>query len=428
MAQQVDCVSGEGTGINDPIRRSLANYRMALDQLVAGIREAELAFRAENLKPGADVVLHGDASQHTAYRTDELIIGPCDPERICEMSGQLETTRALVGLFPDPYLSADQTGLGSIEICYQNIQWVNRRDVPVRPDDPHVANFFGQLSFDLVGRFRENGKTTEVFGSNFISPDEYHYLFAAATDEVRDDNCPTEWVGSRIVTSLGARQSVRIVPDRLTYLAGARKKPSQVIEANWSKGAEWRDWFVTGLGVTPYEYPPDESISERVNQHLRKLYQSEQSMIYDALLRPQSRGADTDAVESLMDLQEELTARKALVRSYLNLFYPDVMIDSDDIRGSMEGYGSLLDSAILRRFREANAAVSSINEAGLSRLEQFQSDWNRQPEHVRRSGSIASGVAHAVIRLNALYLDFFVLPSEKVDTREEITSPVVSGG
>jgi hypothetical protein len=428
MVLQVDCFSGEGTGINDPIRRSLANYRIALDELVAGIREAELAFRAEKLKPGADVVLHGDATQETAYRTEELIIGPCDMERICEMSGTLEATRALIGLFPDPYLIADQTGLGSIEICYQNVQWVNRRAVPVRPEDPHVANYFGQLSFDLMGRFHENGEVSEVFGSNFISPDEHHYLFAAATDEVRDDNCPTEWVGSRIVTSLGTLQSVRIVPDRLTYLAAARKKPSQVIEANWSKGAEWRDWFVTGLGVTPYEFPPDESISERVNQYLRKLYQSEQSMIYDALLRPRSGGGGADAIELLMDLQEELTARKALVRAYMNLFYPGSMTGSDEIRASLEGYGSLIDSAILRRFRASNVAVSSINAAGLSRLEQFQSDWNRQPELMRRSGSIASGVAHSIIRLNALYLEFFVLPVKKTENRDEVISPIFSGG
>ncbi len=426
IAQQVDCISGQGTGINDPVRISLVSYRQALDDLAAGLREAELEFRAEYMRPGADVVLHGDAFQHTAYRTEGLSIGPCDPDRVCEMAGQLEATRALIGLFPDPYLIADQIGMGKIEICYQNVQWVNRRDVPVRPDDPHVANFFGHLSFDLVGRFRENGAVTEVFGSNFVSPDEYHYLFGEATDEVRDDSCPTEWVGSRIMTSLNSKGAFHIVPDRLTYLAGARKKPSEIIEVNWSKGSEWRDWFVTGLGVTPHEYPPDQSISERVNQHLRSLYQSEQSMIYAALLRPQSRGGSGDAVESLIDLQVELTARKALVRSYMNLFYPDSMIDSDELRASLEGYDSLLDSAVLRRFRESNVAVSSINIAGLARVDRFLSDWNRQPESLRRSGSIASGVAHAVIRLNTLYLEFFVLPSRKTEPRQEALNPAIS--
>ena len=411
MAQQVDCISGAGTGIHDPVIRSLADYRLALDKLVAGIREAELEFRAERLKPGADVVLHGDASQRTAYRSEELIISPCDPDLVCEMSGPLEATRALIGLFPDTYLIADQTGLGSIEICYENMQWVNRRAVPVRPDDPHVANYFGQLSFDLVGRYQEKGVFTRVFGSNFVGPDEYHYLFAAATDEVREDSCPTEWVGTTIITSLNQSSGIRVVPNRLTYLASARERPSEVINANWGRGAEWRDWFVTGLGVTPYEHDTDEGIADHVNQHLQALYQAEQSALYASLLRPPSRSWRRNK-ETLFDLQEELSVRKALARSYINLFYPGFMIDSVEIRGSLEGYDALLDTAVLRRFREANVAVASINETGLSRLERFQADWARQSDAVRRSGSLATGVAHAIIRLNTLYLDFFVLAAE----------------
>jgi hypothetical protein len=411
MAQQVDCISGAGTGIHDPVTRSLADYRVALNKLVAGIREAELEFRAERLKPGADVVLHGDASQRTAYRTEELIINPCDPDLVCEMSGPLEATRAVIGLFPDTYLIADQSGLGSIEICYENMQWVNRRAVPVRPDDPHVANYFGQLSFDLVGRYQEKGVFTRVFGSNFVSPDEYHYLFAAATDEVREDSCPTEWVGTTIITTLNKSSGIRVVPNRLTYLASARERPSEIIKGNWSRGAEWRDWFVTGLGVTPYEHAADEGIVDHVSQHLQALYQAEQAALYASLLKPPSRGWRRNT-ETLFDLQEELSVRKALARSYINLFYPGLMIDSDEIRGSLEGYDALLDTAVLRRFREANVAVASINETGLARLEQFQADWARQPEAVRRSGSLAIGVAHAIIRLNTLYLDFFMLPAE----------------
>ena len=418
MAQQVDCISGAGSGIHDPVTRSLADYRLALNKLVAGIREAELEFRAERLKPGADVVLHGDASQRTAYRSEELIISPCDPDLVCEMSGPLEATRALIGLFPDTYLIADQTGLGSIEICYENMQWVNRRAVPVRPDDPHVANYFGQLSFDLVGRYQEKGVFTRVFGSNFVSPDEYHYLFAAATDEVREDSCPTEWVGTTIVTTLDKSSGIRVVPNRLTYLASARERPSEVINANWGRGAEWRDWFVTGLGVTPYEHDTDEGVADHVNQHLQALYQAEQSALYASLLRPPSRSWRLNK-ETLFDLQEELSVRKALARSYINLFYPGFMIDSDEIRGSLEGYDALLDTAVLRRFREANMAVASINGTGLSRLERFQADWARQSDAVRRSGSLATSVAHAIIRLNTLYLDFFVLAAEDQHTDDK---------
>jgi aryl carrier-like protein len=407
--QQVDCISGAGNGLNDPISRGLADYRRALDGLVAGLRQAELDFRTARLKPGADVVLHGDAGQRTAFRSEELLIGPCDSARSCEMTGSLETTRALIGLFPDPYLLADQAGLGEVEICYDNMQWVNRRSEPVRAEDPHVANYFGQLSFDLLGRYRETGEITNVFGFNFVSPSEYHYLFGAASEEVLDDSCPVEWVGSRIVTPLGSKRSVRIVPDRLTYLAAARTLPSRAVGANWSRNEEWRDSFITGLDVTPYEYPPDASIGDRVNRHLQALYQAEQSTLYSALFQPNSRAAG-GAGGTLFERLQELNARKALLSSYMNLFYPQFMVDSSDIRGSLQGQDSLLDRSVLLRFREANVPVSSINQAGLERLERFQALWGRQPEAVRRSGTNAISVAHAITRLNSLYIDFFAAP------------------
>jgi hypothetical protein len=418
--QQVDCISAAGGGLHDPVSRGLADYRQELDRLVASLREAELEFRAARMKPGADVVLHGDAGQRTAFRAEQMSIGPCDSRRTCEMTGNLEATRALVGLFPDPYLIADQTGLGQVEICYDHVQWINRRSEPVRADDPHVANYFGRLSFDLVGRYRENGRLTNVFGFTYVSPSEYHYLFAASNEEVLDDSCPTEWVGSRIVTPLGERQGPRIVPDRLTYLAAARTLPSQLITANWSRNEEWRDRFVTGLDVTPLEFPPDPSIYDRVNQHLQAMYQAEQATLYNALFRPDT-AADGSAADSLFERLEELTASKALLRSYMNLFYPQFMVDSGEIRAALEGQGSLLDRSVLRRFRESNVAVSSINKIGLARLEEFRALWDRQPEMVLHSGTSAISVAHAITRLNTLYYEFFVAPVRDREAPRAVT-------
>lgn len=407
--RQVDCISGAGTGLNDPVVRGLADYRRALDDLVAGLREAELAFREDRLKPGSDVMLHSDATQPTAFRSEDLVIGPCDASRICEMAGRLDATRALIGLFPDPYLIADQTGLGEIEICYDSLQWVDRRSEPVRADDPFVANYFGRLSFDLVGRYHEGGETTDVFGFNFVSPGEYHYLFAAATEEVLGDSCPVEWIGSRIVTGLGGDERLRIVPDRLTYLAAARSLPSQVIAANWGRSEEWRDSFVTGRGVAPHAYEPVRGIVDRVNRHLRALYQAEQSMLYNALLRPDvATGLDRE--HSLYERLEELTVYKSLLRSYMVLFYPQFMLDASDVRAALEGHGSLLSRRVLQDFREANVAVSSINETGLERLDRLQALWSRQPEVIRRTGSTAVSVAHAVARLDALHDEVFVQP------------------
>ena len=409
MEQQVDCFSGTGKGLGDPVRRSLSDYQHTLTDLAAGIRETELVFREERLAPGADIVLSEDAHQKTAYRPDGLLIGPCQADNVCEMSGELEATRALIGLFPGHYLVADQAGLGKIEICYDNMQWVRRRSEPIRPDDPNVADYFGHLSFDLIGRYVEDGQMTNVFGSNFISPEEYHYLFAAASDEVLNDSCASKWIGTKIVTNLRGNTSFRVVPDRLTYLASARSQPSQIINANWSRGAEWRDWFVTGLGVTSFEFQQDEKIFARINQQLKALYQAEESMLYSALLRPPSRGGARQSI-SLFDQMIAVDTTKALLRTQMALFFPDPLIDSDELRGLLEGTGALIDGPVLRRFREGNVPVESINSAGATRLAEFRAKWNRQPKAARRTGSVALSVAHAIVRLNALYQAFFAIP------------------
>lgn len=406
MNQQVACFSAAGPGISDPVSMSLAVYRDALDELIGGIREAELTFREFNLAPGADIVLHAGSEQKTAYRPEGLLIEPCNPDNICEMNGKLEATRALIGLFPDQYLIADQVGLGKVEICYDKVQWVQRRAEPVRADDPNVANYYGRLSFDLIGRFHEAGATREVFGSNFVSPEEYHYLFAANNQEVLDDSCPTEWVGSKTVSRLYHDDRLRVVPDRLTYLAGARQQPSHILNLNWSRGAEWRDWFVTGLGITRFEFAPDETLMDRLDQQLQRLYQAEQSALYRALLRPPSRGGVDDPM-SLFEEMSAVTTAKALVRSQFSLFYPDFMLDSDVARGYLQGSQSLVDESVLRRFRESDVAIESINDTGVSRFEGLHSFWDRQPEAIRNDGSSALSVSLAIARLNALYREFF---------------------
>jgi hypothetical protein len=422
MTQQVDCFSQAGKGLYDPVRRSLFGYRRALEALATGINEAELVFRQERLAPGADIVLGGNAYQETAYRTEGLMIGPCQADRVCEMNGELESTRALIGLFPDHYLVADQAGLGKIEVCYDNMSWVQRRSEPVRPDDPNVADYYGRLSFDLIGRYVEDGVASDVFGSNFISPDEYHYLFAEASDEVLNDSCPAEWVGSKIVTNLISDNGFRIIPDRLTYLASARSQPSQIITSNWGRGAEWRDWFVTGLRVTPIEYQEDEKISARINQRLKGLYQAEQAMLYSALLRRPSR-TGIDSSVYLYDQMTEVDTAKTLVRFHMSLFYPDLLMDSDEIRGFLEGTGALVDRPVLGRFRESNVPVESINDIAVSRLAEFNDRWNHQPKAMRSSGSVPLSVAQAITRLNALYQAFFALPPSPAENDELVLAP-----
>jgi len=421
LAEQSSCMAGTGTSINDPVSRGMVDYELALRELDQGIKNAEADFRAQRLSPDADISLQQDALQKTAYRPDNLVIEPCNRLAVCEMSGNLSTTRALIGLFPDQYLIAEQTGMGQIEICYRNMEWVQRRSELVRPDDENVANYFGHLGFDLVGRYIEKGQVSDIFAFRFTSPEEHHYLFAQTSEEVLADSCPVEWVGSRVVTPLRENRG-GIVPDRLTYLAASRALPSRMLQNNWDRGAEWRDWFVTGIGVAPLDVPPSPEIQTRLNQHLQSLYQAEQAEIYQRVLLPSARNSEGDDV-SLFDEMSQVSVAKALIRMQMMLFFPESLLNSDPIRMAIAGDAGLLEGRTLRRFREENVALTSVNGIALQRLNELRDSWSGQPEAVRRQGSVPASLMYALTRINILYRQFFTSRPEPLQEVEVTAQP-----
>jgi len=419
MVEQSECLAASGTGINDMVSRIMTDYEIALRELVSGIRSAEVDFRTQNLKPGADVALNDNALQNTSYRPDSLIISPCDSRDVCEMSGNLSATRALIGVFPDEYLVSDQTGMGRIEICYRNMEWVQRRSELVRADDENVANYFGYLGFDLVGRYVENEEVSDIFGFRFTGPEEHHYLFAQASEEVLNDSCPVEWVGSRTVTPLRVDRG-GLIPNRLTYLAAARKLPSRLLQNNWDQGAEWRDWFVTGIGVSPLELDPAPEIVTRLNQHLQSLYQGEQMEIYQRILLPNARDSKGDNA-SLYREMSEVSLAKAILRQQMMLFYPESLNNSDQIRMAIKGDAGLLEQRTLRRFKGDNVPLTYVNRIAQERLFNFNEVWSNQPEAVRRQGSLPASLIYALTRINILYRQFFI---SRPEVLQEIEAPV----
>jgi len=350
------------------------------------------------------------------------MIGPCDQANVCELTSTLAASPGLLALFPESYLLADQSGLGSIGICYDNVQWVERRSEPVREDDPHVANYYGRFSFELLGTFSEDGERRTVFGFDFASPEEYHYLFGPASEEVLEDPCPTEWVGTRIVTPLGNRTPIRVVPDRLTYLAGARTVPTAVMLKNWARNQSWRDSLLNGQLGSRQSVDPDRSFEARLVQHLQGLYEAQRSAVYNAALNPPPRswrGGDS----SLHSQLRELSAHKQLIQANFALFYPLSLLDSDEIRGLLEGNEALLDEDVVRNMRRSGVSLADVAARGTARLGALAAAWAREPEVVRRSGSAAISLVHAITRLEALHRDFFAprrAPPPEPLSREEL--------
>lgn len=421
VAEQVDCLAGSGATINDPVERVTAEYATDLRALMDRLEQARSGFREARLAAGADIRLDAGADQDTAYRPAALEILPCDLARACEMTGALSSTRALTGLFDERYLVADQAGLGQVEICYGDMGWVDRRMEPVREGDDNVANFYGHLAFDLRGRFRDENGTRDLFAFRFTAPEESHYLFSAQREEVLEDACPVEWIGTRIVTELPKRRG-GIVPNRLTYLSAARALPSRLLEANWDQGTEWRDWFVTGLGVESLEVPPTPDLGPRLDEYLADLYRQEQAALYSAL------ATTGDGPDQLFEELDELSTTKLLLRTQMMLFFPHTLIHSDPVREAMAGQSGLLERRLVNRARQQDMPVDELMLASMERLGAFREEWRSLPETVRRRGSIADSVSHAMIRLDAIQRQFFAAPVDPPFARSAPSALLAPGG
>ena len=195
---------------------------------------------------------------------------------------------------------------------------------------------------------------------------------------------------------------------------------SSAPEADNSSGADWRDWFVTGIGVSSLTVPPAPDISTRLDQHLQSLYQAEQAEIYQRVLLPNARNEQGDDV-SLFEEMSQVSIAKALMRMQIMLFYPGSLSNSDPIRMAIAGDAGLLERRTLRRFKEEDVAFASISAIARDRLRNLQGTWAAQPEAVRQEGSMPASMMHALTRINILYRQFFTTLPEPL---EEVEMPL----
>ena len=405
ISQQIDCATGEGAGNRDPLTRAMARYRDALNGLRRQVGLVKEEFERERLRPGSDIRLADGPDQPTGYRPADQAIEPCDPERVCEMNGPLPASRALFGLFPSEFLVADQSGLGEVSLCYDEVSWLDReRQVP-RSGDRRMASYTGRLSMVLKGRFRDSTTdparadaadgaagdgTIEVFAYQLESPERHEYLFAPNRDEILEDACPMEWVGEKLVAELPERRW-QIVPNRLTFLAGARTLPSRLISENWARGAEWRDWFINANNTRKVHAQDGSVIRLNLEQHLAALAIANEAAVYRALLGNQSNAASAALAE--------LNSMALVVRKVAELFYPQQYNAMEDLRRYLTGDELLLDRSGLRRLHQQQVPVSSILPLAEQRLAGLEAFWAGVPQRVRAAGSLPGFVSRSLLQL-----------------------------
>ncbi len=397
----MDCISGHGRERRDPVERLLERHDDALLELEVLLVEASEQFYQDVVRPGADIDLDGPAAQVTSYRPEDLMVRPCPQARTCGARAELPVSRALLGLFPNAYLLADQLQMGEMGLCYDNVHWIERQSRPARQRDGKVANYVGRLSFDLVGTFAqdpepETGPDT-VFRYRLTSADSRHYLFAAADPELLELECPRDLIGQSVASTL-PEERLRLIPDRLTYFVSAPTTPEAELLANWDRGAEWRDWFVTGDRVEHLESLDGAALEVAVQARLSALSARRERQLAAPLISP-VRADDADPLALAMARVADSTA---MLRRLLEIHYPRLIRHHDPVRASLAGEAGLLNRERVRTLRDEGMPMVHVPRIGRERVQELSEQWVALPAELREQGQRAPEVDFGLERLGAL--------------------------
>lgn len=393
----LDCMTGMGRERRDPVQRLISRLSQGYVALGTAVEEAEAQFYAEMTRPGADIDLDRDAAQITSYRPETLTVRPCPELDTCGARSELPVSRALLGLFPNAYLLADQLGLGQLQLCYGNVSWVERERRPARAGDPRVANYHGRFSFELIGSFARDGEEETVFRQRLVAQDTRHYLFAGSDPELLEMDCPRGLTGAAIASELPDGAS-RLVPNRLTYFAATPTTAEAQLLANWDRGAEWRDWFVTGGRVEVIEQAGDEHLLPLVQAQLAQLVSRRERQNSARLLSTLS-STDQDPLAVAM---AELVEWTALLRRTLELHYPRVLRHDETLRSLLVGESGLLTRDRVRQLRDAGLPMGQLALHGRERLEAFDRVWSELPLTLREGGQTAPEFDYGLEQLEKL--------------------------
>lgn len=398
-----------------PVRQVLAAYAAAVNRLPGALDRAGRAFREQVLVDGADIALDAGADQPTEYAPPSLTAAPCGGTPACGVSADLPVSRALYERFPAPYRVADQSGLGTLAICYGDVSWVDRRAVPVSSGGGVMANYRGRLSFRLRGQFSTGGETRDVFVLRLVSETEHTYLFAPDRPAVLADPCPQEYPGRMAAGELPEARGW-LVPRRLTYLSGERSSPARLFAENWTRGGDWLGRLARGEGVSVERQASGEAVAPGVTAHLEDLLARRRAHLYERLLAPMAADADAngEAARELTATALQVSAMRRALDASVRVLTPLTVMGAPRYRGALYGNEALVGPAAIRAWRDQARDPLAIPAHARDRIEWATEVW-RDPA---AGMEIPPFVAHALIDLLAA--------SRPVPGVEETVGPGIS--
>ena len=354
-----------------PLAGALSAYGDSLAMLDAGLTAARSEFLAANLAPGADVDLTLDASQTTSFRPEDVTVGPCDAESACGVDLQLPGSRGLYSLFPEEYLLAHQTHLGTIELCYSQVEWVERRAELPRGRPKAMADYYGRMAFVLEGRY--SGLDEPIFRRRLVGGNEHQYLFGANNEQVLNDPCPRDRLDRQVHAELPERR-FNLVPRRLTFMTAERTSPSKLFERNWESEEQWRDAMLTGQSQILIAPASEPQITEQLSDHLATLYQRLNEESYQSMLN-RNRLAEDNGDADLAEILGQLDTHKRALAAIATILAPYRLAHNIQLRAAVHGEYGLLDRAAVLRFRQEGKPIREIGATASERFNRAQQVW-----------------------------------------------------
>ena len=348
------------------------------------IKQVADEFNENNLSKGSDIDLIDGSDKTGNYRVEDAIISACDDQKSCGVHVNLESSRALFGLFPNHLLMADQLKLGKLKLCYDNVGWENKRSASTHLDNDSVANYFGNFSFSIKGFYDEE----LVFERKLISKSEYHYLFAANNEEVLSTYCPLSIVGSKISTTL-KQGTYGLVPNRLTFLTASRSNESKIIFSNWSEGEEWKDQ-ITNENATIVTENKLEGLIENSQQAYQQKAKELQDLIYQTLLNRNPN--PTEVQTSLTDAFANMHRMTRVFSHMLYILKEDDLFTNDELHGMVFGMDKIPNINQLGEYYQNQLNINQLIESVDENMKNNQIKWNK----------FSSNWSHAYLK-NILY-------------------------
>lgn len=353
------CVT-EANPLNSQYQIVVNKWERLKQEIISHVNQ----FKTERLRPNSDVDLFKSIDQKTKYIPENLEIGPCNKTPSCGAYVKLEPNNATLDLFPNHLKLAEQFGLGNIEICYEEVHWVNRKTAPTHLDNNKIANFEGQLSFQLTGKYQDEA----VFSKQFISENNHIYLFGENNEEVLNTECPLPLVGTQINTSLD-RGTFGLLPNRLTFLTASKIDINNVIKSNWD------NWLseLSSQSIDFTYFNEMNSVKTTLNDAFLQQINDLQQQIYRKLIANNlARSNDSALSKATFDF---MTHRK-LLDSMVTGLYPKLMATNPNLQAAIKGQNRLVDIAYFRESFQDQLNVVDMLTQGDDNFLLHQNAWH----------------------------------------------------